>query len=97
MADKGFTSEVTAQWILDQIIDMQNIAVTLKDSQILTQESQQFDMDIPGSGLSVQTIGQVLSQSLGIEQRKISGEIVETPKGYSMRFEFQEISQYQSR
>jgi len=86
MADKGFTSEVTAQWILDQIIVMQNKAVTLKDSQILAQQWQQFDMEVPGSGLSVQTIGQVLRQSLGIEQRKISGEIAETPSGYSMRF-----------
>jgi len=86
MAEKGFTSQVTGQWILDQIIQMQNQAETVKDSQALAQQWQQFDMEVPGSGLSLQTIGQVLRQSLGIEQRQISGEIVETPAGYLMRF-----------
>lgn len=83
--EQGFTPEITAQWVMDEMLTIQKAATTRKEGQAIAPEWQQFDMDVPGSGLSISAIGQAVRESLGLTQRRIGGEVIATPSSYQMR------------
>ena len=81
----GYTPEVTAQWLVDEIRDIQRQATTRMEGTEIAAKWQQFDMEVPGAGLSLGTIGRAVRESLGMTEQNISGEIVAADDGYRMR------------
>jgi len=85
LSEKGYTAEVTTLWIVDKMLDIQRQATTRKEDQTIVPEGQSFDMEVPGSGFTLSTIGQALRESLGIPKKTISGEVVSAATGYELR------------
>ncbi len=88
LVERGYTEEVVAQWIVDEMLTIQRVAKTTRSRRDLIPDSDLIDVEMPGSGLSIRTIGHIARQSLGISQIKISGEIVEENKHYLLRMRF---------
>jgi tetratricopeptide (TPR) repeat protein len=85
LSEIGLTSEVSAQWLIDNILEIQQQAPTRKEGKVISPEWQQLDMEVPGSGLSVKTIGSVIRESLGMVERKVAIEVIDTGKQYLIR------------
>ncbi len=95
LATNGYTPEVTARWVVDQMLDIKQQATTRKeDNQPIAPDAEKFDMEVPGSGLTLDTIGQVLRESLGLSEKTISGEIVSKDAGYQLRLRSSAASSY---
>lgn len=85
LAALGFTPEVTAKWVLEDMLEIQRKATTRKEGQLIAPEWERFDMEVPGSGITLSALGRAMRESLGIHEKKISGEAVKTEKGYQLR------------
>ena len=86
LAARGYTPEVTALWILEDMLEIQRKATTRKEGQSIAPEWERFDMEVPGSGITLSALGRALRESLGINEKKISGEVVaSTKEGYQLR------------
>ena len=81
----GYTPEVTARWVLEDMLEIQRQTTTRKKGKAIAPEWERFDMEVPGSGISMSTLGRVLRESLGIREKKISGEVVGTEADYKLR------------
>ena len=88
IAQKGYTSEIISQWIVDEINNIQDIATTQKKRSELVPDWERLDIEMPGADLSVQTIGRILREGLGILEKKITGEVIQLEHGYRMRLRF---------
>ena len=82
--DLGLSPQVTAQWLMDDMLLIQQTATTRKQGQAFAPQWQYLDMEVPGSGFSVKTIGSVVRESLGMTERKISGEIININNRYQV-------------
>jgi len=85
LAQRGYTPEVIAQWIVDEMHNIQTLATTQMTRSVLIPDWDRLNVEMPGSGLSVQTIGSILREGLGIVEQRISGEIAQFEDGYRMR------------
>jgi len=93
LAESGYTPEVTAQWVVDRMLAIKREATTIKeDSQPIAPDAERFDMEVPGSGISLGTIGQALRESLGFQEKTISGEVVSSGDGFLLRLRISEGS-----
>ena len=95
LAALGYTPEVTAGWILDDMLKIQSKALTRKHGQYLAPEWERFDIEVPGSGITLSTLGLAIRQSLGLRERKVSGELVATETGYQLRIRFSGGARFQ--
>lgn len=94
LATLGYTPEVTARWILEDMLEIQRKALTRKQGQLIAPEWERFDIEVPGSGITLSTLGRAMRESLGIRERKISGELVGTETGYQLRLRLSSGSQF---
>lgn len=85
LAKSGYTSEILAQRLMDNMFAIQQQAATKKEGAQVTPEWQRFDMEVPGSGITIGTIGNVLRESLGIQEQKITGEVISSNSGLQLR------------
>jgi tetratricopeptide (TPR) repeat protein len=92
LSEKGLTSEVTAQWLLDEILFIQSQASTIKAARNVQPEWREINMEVPGSGFTTKTIGDVIRASLGIKQDTISGEVIEYDGQYTIRIRLSQKS-----
>jgi len=83
--EAGLSSKVSAQWLLDEMSKIQSQALTRKESKRVWPKWKELDMELPGSGFSIKTIGDVIRETFGIKQDTINGEIIETQSGYIIR------------
>jgi tetratricopeptide (TPR) repeat protein len=72
-ADRGYTSEVLSRRLGDLIRTVQEEAKTLKELSQLREP--QPDVQVPGLGLSLQTIRRYINELFGIVETRVSGEI----------------------
>lgn len=88
----GLNPEVSSQWLLDEILLVQNTAATIKEATNILPEWKEINMEIPGSGFTTKTIGDVIRASLGLEQDILSGEIIEHAGHYTIRIRLSDKS-----
>ena len=81
----GYTPEITAQRLMDSMFLIQQQASTQKEGAPVAPEWQRFDMEVPGSGITIGTLGNVLRESMGIREQKITGEIISSDSGLQLR------------
>lgn len=92
LSEIGLTPQVSAQWLIDNIFLIQQQATTRKAGKVISPEWQQLDMEVPGSGFSIKTIGSVIRESLGMVERRVASEVIDTGEQYLIR-----IRQYPSQ
>jgi tetratricopeptide (TPR) repeat protein len=85
LAKTGYTSEILAQRLMDNMFEKQQQATTKKEGASVTPEWQRFDMEVPGSGITIGTIGNVLRESIGIQEKKITGEVISSNSSLQLR------------
>ncbi len=73
---RGYTGVVTAHRIWDALQEIQTESETLKSQVQLLAESRQLDVVEPGTGLSLQSLTQMLRELLGLRQTRIAGEFI---------------------
>lgn len=88
----GLNPEVSSQWLLDEILLIQNKAATIKEATNMLPEWKEINMEVPGSGFTTKTIGDVIRASLGLEQDTLSGEIIEHAGHYIIRIRLSDKS-----
>lgn len=85
LAKSGYTSEITAQRLMDSMFAIKRKATTQKEGAQVAPKWQRFNMEVPGSGITIGTLGNVLRESIGIIERKITGEIISSDSGLNLR------------
>lgn len=85
LREKGLTPQVSAQWLIDNMLLIQQTATTQKEGKVISPEWQRLNMELPGSGFSIKTIGSVIRESLGIVERKVSSEVIDIGEQYLIR------------
>lgn len=85
LVKSGYTPEIMAQRLMDGMFAIQRQATTKKEGASVTPEWQRFDMEVPGSGITIGTIGNVLRESMGIQEQKITGEVISLDSGLQLR------------
>jgi tetratricopeptide (TPR) repeat protein len=88
LVDTGYTPEVATQRLMDGMFDIQRTATTQQARKLVAPEWQRFDMEVPGSGVTLGTVGRALRESLGIREKKISGDIVSSQTGLHLRLRY---------
>jgi hypothetical protein len=85
LIEKGLTPQISAQWLIDNMLFIQQQATTHKEGKVISPEWQRLNMEVPGSGLSIKTIGSVIRESLGIVERKVASEVIDNGEHYLIR------------
>ncbi|HTQ12355.1 MAG TPA: hypothetical protein VMH86_00665 [Rhizomicrobium sp.] len=92
--EQGFTPEIVAQRISDEIVRMRDgsvsdaVAATLDRTKGISRyelANSIPDPSVPQANLSVSRLASYIRQFLNLKQTTISGEIVNTSNGYEMR------------
>lgn len=79
LADRGFTSDVIAQQILDHIAEVDATAGSKKEKAEISGfdlQSTMPDITLPVGGISIGAVVAEVRQLLGVKETKITGEIV---------------------
>lgn len=85
LVKSGYTPEITAQRLMDSMFAIQRQASTQKEGAPVAPEWERFDMEVPGSGITIGTLGNVLRESMGIREQKITGEVISSDSGLQLR------------
>ena len=88
LAQKGYTPKIIAQRIVDEIFKIQRKATTVKERRSLMPEWSQLDVQMPGAGVSVKTVGRIIKESMGIPETQINGEVVMVIQEFRLRLRF---------
>jgi tetratricopeptide (TPR) repeat protein len=79
LAERGLTPEAAAHFIVDEMVILSDSANTLKRFDMVGTSGPQLEkpkIEVPGTGISIDTIVYYLRDFLGRSDTKISGEIV---------------------
>ncbi len=76
LASLGYSEKVVAGRFVDELEAIATVARTRKQSSALVAGWRMPDIEVPGSGISVQSLARVLATGFGRGERKISGEVV---------------------
>ncbi|MBD0254522.1 MAG: tetratricopeptide repeat protein [Cytophagales bacterium] len=92
LADNGYSGQVIAHKLNDQIAAIYAISDSLPDRSMVTEKDKQavaanksiipvgteepVDVQIPGSNLSIQSLAHIIKKVVGFKQIKIEGEII---------------------
>ncbi|MGB0521588.1 MAG: tetratricopeptide repeat protein [Flammeovirgaceae bacterium] len=74
----GYSGVVVANKLLDKVTEIQQQAVTMKETAAYTKKSEEAvqDLQIMGVGFSINSLAYQIRHALGIDQTQISGELV---------------------
>lgn len=76
LMDQGYTGQVIALRIQDELAELKELAVTVKaDSLQLKGDQQDIDLSVLGVGLSLRSLAFQLREVLGRENKTVRGEI----------------------
>ena len=75
LAERGYTAEVNAHRILDQILEIQAKAGTHKKMETLTSGRESVELTVPGAGVSVGQIARYIKDIFGFPDTLVSGEV----------------------
>lgn len=76
LMEQGYTGEVVALRIQDELAALKELAVTVRvDSLQLKGDQQDIDLSVLGVGLSLRTLAFQLREALGRENKTVRGEI----------------------
>jgi hypothetical protein len=79
LAERGITPEAAAHFIVDEMVILSDSADTLKRFDAVGTSGPEFaktKIEVPGTGISIDTIVYYLRDFLGQSDTKISGEII---------------------
>jgi len=76
LSKRGLTGVVTAHRLWDAMVEVQDGSGTIKPRTSLITSARQLNVVEPGTGLSLQSLTQVLRALFGLTQTRISGEII---------------------
>jgi tetratricopeptide (TPR) repeat protein len=72
----GYSEDVAAHRLWDEVVRINDSTPTAKDRVTLLPASQQMDFEAPGAGVSLQAVVQMLRPFLGLDETRIAGEFI---------------------
>lgn len=83
--ERGYTSAVVTERVLDEIRLIQARSLTSKSRQGVDAAAAQIDMQVPLGQMSVKSLVRYARHALGLPDLRLSGEITRDGNGYAVR------------
>ena len=85
LADRGYTPEVAAKRIIDEVVALTTGVKSLKSSRNLVTDWDATNIQLPAVGLNFNNFTNYLRMLFGIPYTKVSGEVTLTGDTYALR------------
>ena len=85
LADRGYTPEVAAKRIIDEVVALTTGVKSLKSSRNLVTDWDATNIQLPAVGLNFNNFTNYLRMLFGIPYTKVSGEVTLTNQTYALR------------